>query len=126
MSYSRRDAEVARNLEAQLSDRGFSVWRDDRRLVAGDDLGSITDAIPDCSFVVVLRSQASIDSQWVAHEIETALAHARPLYVVRIDDAPMPAALANVLRIELPLVEGLGAAASSIAYAVARRERRNR
>jgi hypothetical protein len=69
ISYSHRDIEAARRLEARLTGLGLTVWRDEKRLTAGDNyVFTIHDGIDRARRVVVLWSEAAIASEYVTAE----------------------------------------------------------
>ncbi|MGO8955010.1 MAG: TIR domain-containing protein, partial [Rhodomicrobium sp.] len=73
ISYSSKDVAHAEALEALFEKAGLSVWRDKKRLAAGDNyVFSIHDGIEQAKRVVVLWSRNSIASDYVAAEAEYA------------------------------------------------------
>ncbi|MGO9543887.1 MAG: TIR domain-containing protein [Rhodomicrobium sp.] len=73
ISYSSKDVAHAEALEALLEKAGLTVWRDKKRLAAGDNyVFSIHDGIANAKRVVVLWSPNSIASDYVIAEAEYA------------------------------------------------------
>jgi len=73
ISYSHRDVEPARRLQALLEKLGLTVWRDETRLVAGDNFAfTIHAGIANARRTVVMWSTAAIQSEYVIAEAEFA------------------------------------------------------
>jgi hypothetical protein len=86
ISYSSKDVDHAGQLEVLLKKAGLSVWRDKKRLAAGDNyVFSIHDGIEKAKRVVVLWSRNSIVSEYVAAEAEYARDHKK---LVPVDIEP--------------------------------------
>jgi hypothetical protein len=86
ISYSSKDVAHAEALEALLEKAGLTVWRDKKRLEAGDNyVFSIHDGIGQAKRVVVLWSKHSIASEYVAAEAEYARGHKK---LVPVDIEP--------------------------------------
>lgn len=68
VSYAREDAVKARVIAAALEHSGFDVWFDERIHSGSEYSREIESALKDATAVVVLWSQASIDSAWVRDE----------------------------------------------------------
>lgn len=70
LSYAREDREVAAQITAQLESLGWSVWWD-REIPAGKTWRQlIEDALKNMRCLVVLWSNASIQSDWVREEAD--------------------------------------------------------
>lgn len=89
VSYSRRDKEIADRLEAELSARGFNVWRDVTAISPGEDWAhAIEQAFRDAAAFIFLISANSAKSEWVQRELLESLAtRDRPIIPVLIDSA---------------------------------------
>ena len=84
LSYATPDRADAAELASFLKDNGYDVWWD-RELIGGDDYQSaIAKALAAAEAVIVLWSDASLESRWVRGEAETA-ANADKLLPVRLD-----------------------------------------
>jgi hypothetical protein len=71
ISYSRGDEAWAEKLEANLVARGFTVYRDQTRLTAGEDWEpALRDAIVEATSLAVLWSAKAAASKWVIREQE--------------------------------------------------------
>jgi uncharacterized protein YjbI with pentapeptide repeats len=69
LSYSHADTEFVNHLEAALDARGVRYWRDIHHATSGRLEKVIDRAISLNRVVVLVLSQASLDSDWVQHEI---------------------------------------------------------
>lgn len=89
ISYSRKDydrvSSIAKNIEAS----GFTVWWD-QRISAGDEFTSeIQKQLENAASVLVIWSEASVQSPWVRDEATLALKE-RKLIPARIDQSEPP------------------------------------
>jgi uncharacterized protein YjbI with pentapeptide repeats len=94
ISYSSKDQEFAERLHADLQDKGVRVWFAPHDLPIGTKIRpAIDESIRLHDKLLLVLSEASVSSQWVEQEVETALAREREpegkvvLFPVRIDDA---------------------------------------
>ena len=72
ISYAREDRELARGLAEELEAQGWSVWWD-REIAAGERFDQvIARALEGARCVVVLWSEAAIESRWVRDEAAAA------------------------------------------------------
>lgn len=80
ISYAREDAAVAAVIEEALESHRLSVWRDVSALRAGENWQTAIDhAINNVDFFILLQSEASADSKWVAYEfVEAARICSKP------------------------------------------------
>lgn len=100
LSFSGNDRESARLLGKELGARGFAAFVDELSIKPGDDLLlAINQGIEESHFFVLLWSRHTVDRKWVAAEWTAALARDLDqrhcfLFVVRLDDTPLPTLLA--------------------------------
>ncbi len=74
VSHSSADKEIARPIASWLSKRGIEVWFDEWSMTPGDSLiEKIGDGIESADRLVVLLSEASVNSPWVKKEVATGL-----------------------------------------------------
>jgi hypothetical protein len=74
LSHSHADKEIARRLANDIRSAGIRVWFDEAELGIGDSLiHSISRAIDESDFLLVLLSDDSVKSQWVTREVDVAL-----------------------------------------------------
>lgn len=69
LSYSRKDAPLAKRFTRWLEQRGHDGWRDEDNIRGGASFSSeIERALHDCDAVLVLWSAHSVQSPWVRDE----------------------------------------------------------
>ncbi|MGG1314163.1 TIR domain-containing protein [Cohnella laeviribosi] len=69
VSHSSKDKPFARLLVTDLAEAGHSPWLDEWQIKVGESIpGSISRALQECDYVLVILSNNSIDSQWVQQE----------------------------------------------------------
>lgn len=74
LSYSWSDKPLARDLKAGLDAAGCRVWIDEGELRVGDSIvESVSAALDQVDFVVVLVSTASVGSDWCRKEVALAM-----------------------------------------------------
>lgn len=74
ISYSSKDKAFVRKLTKQIESQGYTVWLDEKELIAGDYLPkTIGEAIEKSRVSIVIVSNNSIKSGWVQHEISNAM-----------------------------------------------------
>ena len=101
ISYSSKDAAVARKLEADLEAEGLSVWRDDSELQVGGLLRSeLQHAVAGSRALVLLWSASAERSRWVAVEWLTAVLSDRPVLACALDAAPLPQCLRSTAYVD--------------------------
>lgn len=101
ISYSSLDRQTADQLYRALSEAGFKVWMDTKRLEHGDVLhADILQNIRSDTAFVLLNSYNSINSEWVSLELSTAVSSRADeeggIFVVRLDKSPVPKILSDV------------------------------
>lgn len=95
ISYSRKDQDFAERLYADLQNKGVRCWFAPEDLKIGDKIRDrIDESIRLREKLLLILSVHSIASEWVEHEVESALEEERLrgrtiLFPVRIDDAVM-------------------------------------
>jgi uncharacterized protein YjbI with pentapeptide repeats len=95
ISYSTKDEVFAKRLYADLQNKGVRCWFAPHDLPIGaKTLDAIDEAIRLRDKVLLVLSQAAIDSDWVEDEVNTAYAEERErkttvLFPIRIDDSVM-------------------------------------
>ena len=99
-SYSRADRSFARELEHSLRALGHDTWIDEDQILWGDSFIDRTqDALRAASAVIVLLSEHSRDSQWIAFELGAATAQGKKVFPVVLSDDPtvVPFQLRSIL-----------------------------
>lgn len=112
ISYSSKDHEFAERLHTDLQTKDVRVWFAPHDLPIGARIRpSIDESIRAHDKLLLVLSEASVGSQWVEQEVETALAKEREsesrtvLFPIRIDDAVLegragwPALLKNTRNV---------------------------
>jgi uncharacterized protein YjbI with pentapeptide repeats len=95
ISYASKDDEFAHRLHADLQDKGVRCWFAPEDMKIGAKIrDTLDEAIRLRDKVLLVLSEASITSEWVEDEVDTALEEERQrgsvvLFPVRLDDAVM-------------------------------------
>lgn len=101
LSHSSADKAFIRQLAADLTANGISVWLDEQRIRVGDSIPEkIAQGLAESDFFLIGMSQKSIESAWVQKELNNALmsevqrrkVHILPL---KLDDTQMPHIIAD-------------------------------
>jgi TIR domain len=126
LSYTGSDETAVQRVVAALKATGITVWFAPADLSGGDYLSSIHEHIRQCDVFMVALSQAALNSRWVQHEINTALAlqlDGRPLKIIPVllERVRHPLPLADLVPVDL--VAGLSEARMRELIAAARGER---
>ncbi len=123
ISYAHADKDLARALAEELRHHGLKVWIDEGELKVGDSLiERLATAIAEIDFFLALVSDSSRDSNWCRKELALAVTgelgrEGVKVLPVRVDGVSMPAALLDVLYLELD-AENVAEVAAKIADAV--------
>ncbi len=82
ISHSSKDKEYVRELAAELRNRGFDVWIDDKAIRGGDYwMDKLEQAVINCAALIVIMSPNSkIPKSWVHNEIAVAREHEKPIF----------------------------------------------
>jgi TIR domain len=105
---------------------GIQPWTDRERLSVGDSLiESINAALDTMTGFVLFWSADCIGAPWVLRELSAAVAllleRELPIYVITLDDTPVPALVADLLR-----VDGSNGDAAAVATEIGRAVTRRR
>ncbi|HEU5376739.1 MAG TPA: toll/interleukin-1 receptor domain-containing protein, partial [Ktedonobacteraceae bacterium] len=93
ISYAHQDDALAHRLHSDLQDKGVRCWFAPHNMRIGDKIRPrIDEAIHLQDKLLLILSEHSVASDWVEHEVETALARARRdrrtiLFPIRLDNA---------------------------------------
>ena len=95
ISHSSVDKPFVRKLDGFLRRSGFDTWLDEKELAVGDSLPEkIASAIESAKAIIVVISEASLQSGWIRFELTRAaqgmIEGKSRLLPVIIDDAPHP------------------------------------
>ncbi|NGY65327.1 toll/interleukin-1 receptor domain-containing protein [Lentzea sp. NEAU-D13] len=88
VSSSSKDRAFVRRSTAELERHSIEVWVDERELRAGESLTSISNAIAEAEFLVVVVSKAAANSFWVQQEIDLADDADVPVLPLLVEDVP--------------------------------------
>jgi hypothetical protein len=115
ISYSAPDEAVALQLKQDIEGSGFTVFYAPVQLQGGDRLSTIHDYIFQAKHFLALVSRSSVNSKWVQHELNTALAlqlDGKPLDIVPLilEMVERPVAVADLVSVDFRIskrVQGL-------------------
>ena len=96
MSHSSVDREFTTLLAERLTEAGFRCWLDVNDIPDGSTwIREIEKAVIDCGALIVVMSKDARESEWVERETLLGMSLRKPLFIVRIDDEPLPLHLIN-------------------------------
>jgi TolB-like protein len=91
ISYASQDVTIADTIRAALEAAGILCWIAPRDVRAGQSYAAaIVEAINSCRMLLLVLSQAAIDSPHVLREVERASSKRRPVLSVRMDASKLP------------------------------------
>lgn len=74
ISHSSKDKPFIRQLTADLTNEGVSVWLDEQKILVGDSISDkISQGLIESDYFLIALSEASINSSWVQKELNAAL-----------------------------------------------------
>lgn len=87
ISYSSKNQSAADALRDLLHDRGIDTWMAPGDIPIGSSyLKEINQALKNCSCLVLLLSNASIESKWVIKEVERVVNYSKPIIPLQIEN----------------------------------------
>ncbi|WP_041301437.1 AAA family ATPase [Hirschia baltica] len=87
LSYSSENQKQADRVSQFMSEHGFENWQDDQKLKPGDEFEDIIiRKVQTSRCLVLLLTRASLKSEWVKKEVETAIASNIP--IIPISNVP--------------------------------------
>lgn len=102
LSYTHEDKDYADIIEAELTERGHSTWRDTSQINTGEDWGdAIKEALNDAYALLLLLSSSAVESEWVQQELHFAQEHHLPLVIAQLDECEVPAPFADAPLVNL-------------------------
>jgi hypothetical protein len=107
ISYSSKNQDFAERLYADLQSKGVRCWFAPEDMKTGDKIRHRIDtSIRMYDKLLLILSEASVESLWVEHEVETAIGkelegRANVLFPVRLDDAVMQSTVGWASHIKL-------------------------
>lgn len=63
------DLDIARRIQMELTESGYSVWWDEGQLIASEDFHEIGEAITSCRFLIIILSSAFVNSAYSRNEL---------------------------------------------------------
>jgi len=105
ISYSSKDKDFVSKLASEIENQGYSIWLDEKELIAGDYLPkTVGKAIETSKVSIIVLSRHSISSKWVQYEISQATSRMikgqMRLIPVLIDDTVMPPELTGLVFVD--------------------------
>jgi hypothetical protein len=74
LSHSSKDKPIIRQLAADLTAAGVTVWLDEQDIRVGDSIpAKIAQGLAESDYFVIALSESSVKSSWVQHELNNAL-----------------------------------------------------
>jgi hypothetical protein len=74
ISHSSKDKPFIRQLTADLTKAGISVWLDEQRILVGDSITEkVSQGLVESDYFLIALSDASVNSPWVQKELNSAL-----------------------------------------------------
>jgi len=101
ISYSRQDAAFVDRLSGDLRARGVDLWIDRERILPGDHWQfAIEDAIERSSALIVVLSQAALQSRWILAEIRSIAMRGSvkvvPVLIEDVEPSDLPPLLSSI------------------------------
>ena len=97
ISHSNHDSAVTLRLVDRLKRAGFGVWIDFENIRGGADwLCEIQAGIQRCDAIIVILTNAALESRWVERECLFAFQLKKPLLTALLDDMLLPLHLVNI------------------------------
>lgn len=96
ISHSSKDNEFTEYLAQRLTEANYRCWVDVESIPDGSTWPrEIQKAVENCGALIVVMSENARQSEWVERETMLALELRKPVFIARIDDAPLPIHLIN-------------------------------
>ncbi|MEJ2132338.1 MAG: toll/interleukin-1 receptor domain-containing protein, partial [Gammaproteobacteria bacterium] len=93
VSYAHEDAERVYPEMSWIRDAGFELWYDDGIHVGTVWRRALADSLSRAAGLIYFATERSVVSSNCLREINFALDEDKPLFVLQLDDAPLPAEL---------------------------------
>jgi hypothetical protein len=110
LSHRSTDKAIVDAVAAGIKTAGVGVWYDNDKMLPSDSLvAKINEGIADMSHFILFWSTAALQSNWVERELNAAVSrlieHKTPIIIVRLDQTPVPALVADLFRVEAATLE---------------------
>ena len=90
ISYVSKDKAFADAVKVFLNRNGLETWDEQESISVGSKyVVALMNAITSAGAVVLVFSENAMLSQWVEHNIAYAFTHAKQIFPVQIDNAPL-------------------------------------
>ena len=105
LSHRSSDKKVVALVAKAIKHAGVNVWLDAEQLIPGQSLvAEINRALGQMTHFVLFWSSHCLGAPWVERELNSAVSllveKKVPLFIVRLDNTPVPSLIADLLRIE--------------------------
>jgi hypothetical protein len=105
LSHRSVNKAVVEEIASEIKRRGVAIWFDKEKLVPSDSLvAEIDRGLEQMTHFVLFWSADCVGAPWVERELRAATARLVernvPILIIRLDDTPAPAILADLYRIE--------------------------
>ena len=106
VSYSHSDHDLVDRLCASLVENNVKVWKDNWQISAGESLvRKIQDGIETASYLCVVFSEETSNSEWVKREVDLALSRENVANVITIvpiliEDCKLPPSLGELVYVD--------------------------
>jgi hypothetical protein len=96
ISHSSKDNEFTDYLAQHLNEAEYRCWVDVESIPDGSTWPrEIQKAVENCGALIVVMSDNARQSEWVERETMLAMQLRKPVFIARVDDAPLPIHLIN-------------------------------
>ena len=90
ISYSSKEKDIASLVRETLENNGITCWMAPESIPASSGYAAeITEAIANAKVVVLVLSSPSMESRWVAKEVDFAICENKPIIPFHIDDSKL-------------------------------------
>jgi hypothetical protein len=130
LSHRSTDKPVVQNVANSLRQYGVRIWFDKDKLIPSDSVGlSINGGLQESTHFVLFWSANCVNAPWVEFELGAAITACveakKPILIVTLDETPVPASIAQYLRVNgKQATEGVGAALREAVERLADRKNR--
>jgi hypothetical protein len=105
LSHRSTEKAVVCKVAIAIKKRGVGIWFDEEQLVPSQSLVEEIDcALQNMTHYVLFWSRSCVDAPWVNRELRSAISRLVekriPLFIVSLDNTPVPAIIADIFRIE--------------------------
>jgi TIR domain len=105
LSHCSTDKAVVRLIASAIKANGVGIWFDEEQLVPSQSLiEEIDRALQSMTHCVLFWSKSCVGAAWVKRELQSTVSRliekGIPLFIVRLDETPVPTIIADIFRIE--------------------------